>query len=253
VFSYDGTELIVAAGTRTGRYKTPISGSHGFLLDGNLLSPDGSSIVVPFELSLLGGDDVLQSMRVVYVHGEHYAWSNDTVTYFDTNDMTIHSHNLADGKSQKIPVFGEQYRDVKYESVGIERCNNRLIASILFAETGKHAPAAVLIDLSQSSSQPIYKSSTSVSLSGSGGVCVISETRQVGDDEVVSYKMETESGAFGALAVPSLVQLPAYVAVSGRDCLVLGLQYPQSSIPGDSSKVNVVGLRISSPSYCRSR
>jgi hypothetical protein len=193
-------------------------------------------------------------MHVLQVPGEYYEWNNEDVIYFDPNDKIVYSYNLDDGPSRKVLVLGRRYVGRKYELAKIIRCNNRILASILFAEPKKNAPNAVLIDLLRPSNQPAYESSTSgLGLSGLGGVCVISESRQAGDDEAVSYKMETEGGAFGVLAVPSLVQLPAYVAVSGRDCLVLGLQYPQSSIPGDSSGVNVVGLRISSPSYCRPR
>jgi hypothetical protein len=254
VFTYDRTVLIIIVGSRIGRYKALTSGSHGFRLRGDYLSPDGSSIVVPFNLSFLDGDDVLRSMRVIQVPGEDYAWNNDAVIYFDPNDKTVYSYNPADGSSQKILVLGQRYVGRKYELAGIARCNSRVLASILFREPKKSAPNAVLISLSPPSNQPVYESSTSsLALSGSGGACVITESRQADDDELNSYKMEAESGTFGVLAVPFLVHLPYSVAISSNDCLMLGLQYPPSSIPGDSSQVKVAALRVSSPSYCRPR
>jgi hypothetical protein len=254
VLTYDGTELIVIVGSRVGRYKALITGSRRFLLNGDYLSPDGSSIVIPFALSFLSGDDVLRSMRVIKVQGDYYAWDNDVVIYFDPNDETVYSYHLSDGSSKKILELGQRYAGRKYELARIARCKSGILASILFSEPNKSAPNAVLISLSQSSNQLIYGSAvSSLSLSAAGGECVISESRQVDDDEVVAYKMETDSGTFGVLAVPFFVRLPDYIAISGSDCLLLGLQYPLSSPPGDSSQVKVAALRVSSPSYCRRR
>ena len=73
------------------------AGSHGFLLERNYLSPDGSSIVVPFTLSFLSGDDFLRSMRVIQVQDEQYAWDNDAVIYSSPKDKTGYSYHLSSG------------------------------------------------------------------------------------------------------------------------------------------------------------
>jgi hypothetical protein len=254
VFSYDGSKLFIAAGGRVGRYKTPVAGRHGYLLRGKFLSPDGSSIVLPFGLSFLGGEDVLQSMRLIQLAGDRYAWFNDVLLYLDADETAIHSNNLADGTSRKLADLSDLYKTKKVNLAGLDRCSNRFVASV-FAKIPKVGLRnAALIGLAPPSNQQLYESSSStISLSGSGGVCVIAEARQAGEDEAISYKMETERGGFGVLAVPPFVHLADYVRISGRDCLVLGLQYPQSSSPGGPSQANVVGLRIVSPDYCRPR
>src|SRR5205085_9626246 len=122
---------------------------------------------LPFGLSLVCGDDVLQSMRLIQARGDHYAWFNDALIYLDASDMAIHSNNLADGTSRKLADLKDLDKTQKINLAGMDRCRNRLVASV-FANNPKLGPrSAALISLASPSSRQIYASSSStISLSG---------------------------------------------------------------------------------------
>jgi hypothetical protein len=135
VFSYDGSELFIAAGGRVGRYATPISGANGYRLARKFLSPDGGSIVLPFGVRLLDGDDVLQSMRVVLQDYYKYAWFNDSVIYSDPNDMVVYSKNLTDGTVRKLADLKARFKNQKFVLESIHRCRDRFVASVLLKKS----------------------------------------------------------------------------------------------------------------------
>jgi hypothetical protein len=257
--SQDGAKLFAKKGGGLGIYRTsgfPKSdvGDKGFFL-----SPNGRTIVVPFDLAFEAGDDVLRAMRVVKVAGRHFSWrSNEQVTFVDPGQNAVRTYDVNTDKYSMLLDLRKRYKDGNIRVHAISHCARHALLSVAtgYVPIGQDVPPdrqgmdilnldpffVVLAARGESSSLSLYPSNRRdmclITQGTGGGPVEFHRDLLLFDDGLVRY------------TPPRGVDLEYEVQVSPRGCLVSGYQFRRRKDGGATNDQFVIALRITRSGAC---
>ena len=263
VFTADGSELIVYRDKRWGHYDTGISSQHGFYLPGQLLSPDGrtivlpanavfqdGNIVLPLNVTHIGGDDVLSEMRLLRIDGEHFAWKGADVIFFDRLNRSISSYNILSGNRAILRKLDDVLNRRAKSLTGLGSCGANILVSLVPRGVAERAQGRIIAIPPQLKGSLPTDRMSSVTISAGSGVCIISRSESLADVEITRYDLVFE-GRVVPFSVPRNLDIGYEVAIAQHGCLVRGLLYPdKEQASGTLASEDIVGLAIRGPHAC---
>jgi hypothetical protein len=253
VLSRDSSELFIKNGPQLGHYKTDLSSPRGSLQIGHILSPGGTIIAIPFNISFSSGDDVVPTIRVLHVDGDNFSWNNGNLLYVNRTTSSVLSYNTNTNRVSTITSIAERYPDKTYHVHNIVSCAKANIMSLfLRTSDSTESGGSVILDLNRNLEVATERGELSsvVANGHKESVCIISRATMVALSDVTKYELLFEDGLAKYSPLRG-IDFGYDVALAPRNCMVLGTHYvfgkDGAAVQSDTS---VVAIRITRSGRC---
>jgi hypothetical protein len=121
VFSGDHSQFFIKSGAKFGHYKTKFSSPQRAFKLGRVLSPSGTIIAAPSDITFVSGDDVLSTMRVLKIDGENFSWRDDGLLFFERATSSVRLYDRHTDRISTIATLAEPLVDKTFINLFISR------------------------------------------------------------------------------------------------------------------------------------